>query len=194
MTNRKYLLFCDKNMLQFSNYHDILAARRMENISQPLLQSRKDGLKLMWTKSRSLLLSRMLTILCLILLVMGVIFLPSLLRGWIAYTGKSMVILTPLLAGLWGSAIPAFISLLCLNRLLSNIRQDMVFIDENVRLIRIVSWCCFIVSAVYFVFCFYYAMGVILAILMGFIGLILRVVKNVIAQAIEIKDENDLTV
>lgn len=148
----------------------------------------------MWTKSRSLFLSRILTIICLVLLLTGVVFLPYLLRGWIAYTGKSSAIFAPLLAYLWASAIPAFISLLCLNRLLGNIHHDLVFTCDNVRLIRIVSWCCFIVSAVYFVFCFYYAMGVIIAILMGFIGLILRVVKNVIAQAIEIKDENDLTV
>lgn len=148
----------------------------------------------MWTKSRSLLLSRVLTLTCLFLLLAGAISLPWLLSGYIEFTGKSPAIYGRLLYGLLGSAVPAFISLLCLHRLLGNISRNQVFIPANVRMIRIVSWCCFVVSAIYFVFCFYYVMGLIIAILMAFIGLILRVVKNVIAQAMEIKDENDLTV
>ncbi len=79
--------------------------------------------------------------------------------------------------------------------LLLRVREGKVFTRESVSLIRGISWGCYLVAAVfcglsvYFVF-----VGLMVAFVVAFLGLCLRVVKNVIEEATEIKAENDMTV
>ena len=79
--------------------------------------------------------------------------------------------------------------------LLLRVREGKVFTRESVSLIRGISWGCYLVAAVfcglsvYFVF-----VGLMVAFVAAFLGLCLRVVKNVIEEATEIKAENDMTV
>lgn len=79
--------------------------------------------------------------------------------------------------------------------LLTRVKEGKVFTAESVSLIRGISWGCYIVAgvfcglAVYFVF-----VGLMVAFVVAFLGLCLRVVKNVIEEATEIKAENDMTV
>jgi len=148
----------------------------------------------MWTKHRSILLSRIMTLLFLLILAGGCLGLPWLLRWYAGYAGKSVLALRPVMLSLWACAIPAFAALVYLAKMLRNIARDRVFVHENVRSLRVISWCCFLVAVVFFCFCFFYVLGLILSILAAFMGLILRVVKNVFEQAIAIKEENDLTV
>ena len=78
--------------------------------------------------------------------------------------------------------------------LLQRVKNGLVFTNKSVLLIRGVSWCCF---AVCFLFAFlgiYFQLSFIVAFLGVFLGVCLRVIKNVIAEAVEIKNENDLTV
>ncbi|MEL7622724.1 MAG: DUF2975 domain-containing protein [Clostridiales bacterium] len=148
----------------------------------------------MWTKSRSLALSRIMILMFLVLLIAGSLALPALLKWYVGYSGKSAAIMLPALISLWACTLPAFIALFYLGRMLKNISCEQVFIGENVRALRIISWCCFAVALVFLCFFFYYVLGLIIAILAAFMGLILRIVKNVFQQAVEIKEENDLTV
>ena len=48
----------------------------------------------------------------------------------------------------YACAVLAFTALFFLNKLLSNISRGKVFIGENVKLIRILSWCCYLVGIV----------------------------------------------
>ncbi len=78
--------------------------------------------------------------------------------------------------------------------LLFRVKKGLVFTEISVSLIRGVSWCCF---AVCFLFAFlgiYFQLSFIVAFLGVFLGVCLRIIKNVIAEATEIKNENDLTV
>ena len=148
----------------------------------------------MWNKTNSLTLSRIMIVIFLILLAAGSLGLPWLLRWYIGYAGKSTLILLPVMISLWACALPAFAALIQLGKMLKNIALERVFIQDNVSALRMISWCCFAVSLVFIVFFFYYILGLILAILAAFAGLVLRVVKNVFEQAVNIKAENDLTV
>lgn len=78
--------------------------------------------------------------------------------------------------------------------LLLRVRRELVFTDKSVALIRAVSWCCFALGAVFLGLGFYFQLSLIVAFLAVFLGLCIRVVKNVIERATEIKNENDLTV
>ncbi|MFR1758596.1 MAG: DUF2975 domain-containing protein, partial [Christensenellaceae bacterium] len=59
---------------------------------------------------------------------------------------------------------------------------------------RITSWCCFGACLICFASSFYCLPILLIAIAAGFMGLIVRIVKNVFEQAITMKDELDLTV
>lgn len=79
-------------------------------------------------------------------------------------------------------------------KLLMNVKKELVFTAQSVGLIRGVSWCCFAVCLLFCGLGFYFQLAFVVAFMAVFLGLCLRVTKNVIAQATEIKSENDLTV
>jgi hypothetical protein len=91
--------------------------------------------------------------------------------------------------------IPALAALFLLDRLLTNIRQERVFTEENVKALRAISWCCFAEAFILAAAALYFA-PILLAVsaAVAFFGLILRVVKNVIAAAVALKAENDFTI
>ena len=90
--------------------------------------------------------------------------------------------------------ILAYAALFLLYKLLCNIHKSKVFIAENVKYLRLLSWCCFIASFVCFILTFFYLPFVLLVTGTAFMALILRVVKNVFTEAIEIKQENEYTI
>ncbi|MBQ8281706.1 MAG: DUF2975 domain-containing protein [Lachnospiraceae bacterium] len=79
--------------------------------------------------------------------------------------------------------------------LLMRVRSGNVFTAKSIGLIRGVSWCCFLLAGIFCGLGFYFTMvALLLAFVAVFLGLCLRVVKNVIEEATEIKSESDLTV
>ena len=79
--------------------------------------------------------------------------------------------------------------------LLMRVRAGNVFTSESVGLIRGISWGCYIVAGVFCGLSVYFTfVALLVAFVAAFLGLCLRVVKNVIEEATEIKSENDLTV
>ncbi|NCC08693.1 MAG: DUF2975 domain-containing protein [Clostridia bacterium] len=91
-------------------------------------------------------------------------------------------------------AIPAYIAVHFLYKLLTNIEKEQVFTDENIRCLRIISWCCFAGAAVFFAGAFKAVSCILLCALAAFIGIILRVIKNVFERAVALQNENDLTI
>ena len=83
---------------------------------------------------------------------------------------------------------------LMLLKLLFNIKKGDIFITANVKYLRRISWCCFAVAAITFVGGIFYVPFGFIAIAAAFVGLMLRVVKNVMQNAVEIKTENELTI
>ena len=80
-------------------------------------------------------------------------------------------------------------------KLLLLVRRHQVFTDKAVSCLRTISWCCFIEAGLCLVtarpfFPVHYAA----AFAAGFLGLVLRVVKNVIEEAVALKAENDFTI
>lgn len=92
-------------------------------------------------------------------------------------------------------SVAGWLALWQLWRLLSNISHDQVFVPENVKAMRWVSWCCFGVMGVCVIGAgLVYPLLLLVAIASGFMGLIVRIVKNAFQQAIAMKDELDYTV
>lgn len=91
-------------------------------------------------------------------------------------------------------AAVALAALYLLNRLLANIAKQRVFVEDNIAVLRKLSWCCLLVGAICLASALYYLIFIVLAVAAAFIALIMRVVKNVFAKAVELKSENDLTI
>lgn len=88
----------------------------------------------------------------------------------------------------------AYLLLYRMNLLLKNLQKGLVFIPENTSHLRIVSWCCFAASLICLVFAFWLPTVLAVTLTAGFVGLIVRIVKNVFENAIVMKDELDFTV
>ena len=157
------------------------------------------------SKERSVFLTQLIVRACYVLLAAAVIVLPIMFNTYNA-PGKINMIseLGKYVMGPFYAMVPAgYVALVCIDKLLMNIKKDIVFDKKNVKLLRIISWSCFYAAAVCIVafvlvwLTFSYGVGIGLILLTagaGFMGLVVRVVKNVFEAAIEIKDENDLTI
>jgi hypothetical protein len=89
---------------------------------------------------------------------------------------------------------PILTALFSLDRLLSNITKGDIFTNGNIRILRVISWACFAAAIILLGGAFISVLFCIMAVLIAFIGLIVRVVKNVMAAATELKNENDFTI
>ena len=148
----------------------------------------------MWNKPRSILLSFILVRVLFLLAVASIFTLPWLVDVYINFSKKDTGISTPLLVTLYCCLVPAFGVLICLDRILLNIRKGLVFVAQNVQYLRILSWCCFAFSLICLLSGYYYVLFLLIGFAAAFFGLILRVLKNVFEQAVELKEESDFTV
>ncbi len=100
----------------------------------------------------------------------------------------------PLLITFYSCAAVGFVILFVLDRLVSNIRRGNVFVNENIRLLRIISYCCFIIAVITLIFARLRIIVFVITFAAAFIGLILRVIKNCFEEAVKLREENDFTV
>ena len=108
--------------------------------------------------------------------------------------GLAWQICTAILVGFYLCTPAVFYALWCIEKLLSNILREAVFVMDNVRFIRRIRWCCAAVSAICLVTGMVYPPLIFLAVIMAFLAMVVSVVKNVMAAAVELREENDLTV
>jgi len=150
----------------------------------------------MWDSVKSVQLSLVCTKVVIALVIACACAMPFLSKSYFGYS------LIPIEAGslfmfiaiLYACCVPAMAALICLHILLGNIKREKVFVSENVKLLRIISWCCFAAAFILMFAAWQYLLLGLTAVAIAFIGLILRVVKNVIEEAARIKAENDLTI
>lgn len=101
-----------------------------------------------------------------------------------------------------GLLIPAFYicapiaaaALYMLIAFLLNIIRERVFIKQNVMYLRLISWCCYAVAVVTFIPGVKYLPLLIISTAMVTVGTLLRVMKNMTQTAVELREENDLTI
>lgn len=155
----------------------------------------------MWNRKRSVKLSISVCLIFLGVLTAGLFFAPwfvetwfSVYRGWDKDGGAMKEMLTLFNLCFYPCAVFAYLTLYSLLRLLFNIKKDEIFIENNVKYLRRISWCCFAVALITLVGGIFYIPFCFIAVAAAFVGLMLRVVKNVMQNAVEIKSENELTI
>lgn len=152
----------------------------------------------MWTKTKSLFLSRILTFAAGGVFLILTFFVPALVKYYESASAAVGLlkgsIFIPMCVGLYTAELFGFIALLSLNRLLVNIGRENVFIKENVSCLRSISWMCMLAACSFAVMALWRIIFILPALFAAMLGLILRVLKNVFEKAVEIKSENDFTI
>ena len=152
-------------------------------------------------KKYSLNISIAIAVLLLLICVVGLCLLPNITnmlidtpdgignRDNISASGRMIVHILAYIIVLFVMAADV-----CLFFLLLRVRAGMVFTATSVSLIRCISWCCILICAAFCGLGVFFQLAFFIAFAALFLGTCLRVVKNTIEEATEIKSENDLTV
>lgn len=147
-------------------------------------------------KNESAILTSILIKIVYVLAVVCCIMAPYMVQHYdnmIIAKGEPSVF-APLLVTLYCAVPAAVIALICLDLLLKNIINNQPFVSKNVKLLKIISYCCFAEALVFVYFTTLKPFALIIVIACAFMGLILRVIKNVFEHAVEIREENDFTI
>ena len=153
---------------------------------------------------KSTTLCQVIIRICYVLLLGAVIAFPFLMKikdgepfYFVMIAGHGKYLIYPFYA-----VVPAgYAALICLDRIMSNILKDIVFDKRNIKLLDIITICCVYASLVglvsYIIIALTYkSIETVILLSMGeaFVALVIRVVRNVLNKAIEIKEDNDLVV
>lgn len=153
----------------------------------------------MWSDNKSLVLSKIFVGLFMALLVGSIIFLPSIYGRYLyiataALSTEFQVQVIFFRITVYAGAMPAGAILLLLHNLLNRIGKAELFTKKNVDCLRHISWCCFIGALICLVSALYWLPWGAVGVAAAFMGLIVRVLKNVVSKAVSLQDDADLTV
>lgn len=148
-----------------------------------------------WNNERSIALTKFFILLFTVIYILVLIFCPRMAREFVCYSfyarGKDFALF---MVTTYTCAVPIGIILYNLYRMISRIGEEEIFSNVNIRCLRLISWMCFAVAAICLISTVYYIFFLIIAACAAFMGLLIRVIKNVFVKAREIKDENDYTI
>lgn len=149
----------------------------------------------MWNGKKSISLSKFCVLIFMVMLIGTDLSAPWIVQRFLVFSRADLVGTKAFfLTTIYFGSVPAAVLLFCLYRLLYRIEIEQIFITSNVECLRRISWSCFAGSVICLVSVSYYFPWIFVAVAAAFMGLIVRVVKNIVAQAVELKNEVDFTV
>lgn len=131
-----------------------------------------------------------------IALLVGVLIftLPAIMDWYIQFKTMTPTEQTAVTIAFYCCVLVIGFALWNVDRLLTAILAEQVFIRDNVRRIRRIQWCCGGVSMICVPASFAYLPLIFLVIIMAFLSLTVSVVASVMDAAVAIREENDLTI
>lgn len=149
------------------------------------------------TKGLDSLKLSMILVYMLILMLMAGLFIVPLIAKWecgLLLGRGSTAVFVHACVMLYISTVLGIAAANALRILLGNIIKDKIFISDNTKCLRIISWCCIFVGVDFIAFSVWDPAFGLASFFAFFMGVIMRVLKNVFEKAVEIKSENDFTV
>lgn len=149
----------------------------------------------MWSDQKSVLLSQIGVLFFAGVLLVVAFSAPWLVRWLIDFSradlqGTEVLFFVTIYIGF----VPAAVLLYSLFRLLRRVTAKQMFLSENVKHLRHISWSCFLGAAVSLLSTLYYLPWLLVALPAVFAGLIVRVIRNVVALGVELQNEADHTI
>ena len=140
----------------------------------------------MWDHSKSLLLTAWWMRIALVVWCVLAVAVPVLC--WMQRLPRDMALLFGVLF------VPVLLAFYGLYKMLHNIQQGNIFSAENTASLRLVSWACFFAAVFLLVSAIRWPILIAASGVIGFLGLFVRVIKNMLSEAIVLKEENDFTI
>mgnify|MGYP004502588473 FL=1 len=148
----------------------------------------------MTKEKRSIAITSVLIKIAIVLCTAALFLMPYAAKMYEQISFQRDNVTVPLLITFYVCAAFGFVILFVLNKLIKNIGSEKVFINENVKLLKILSYCCFAIAVVTLIFARFRILVFVITFAAAFIGLILRVIKNCFTEAIRLREENDFTI
>lgn len=148
----------------------------------------------MTKEKRSIAITSVLIKVAIVLCAAALFLMPYAAKMYEQISFQRDNVTVPLLITFYVCAAFGFVILFVLNKLIKNIGSEKVFINENVKLLKILSYCCFAIAVVTLIFARFRILVFVITFAAAFIGLILRVIKNCFTEAIRLREENDFTI
>ena len=149
----------------------------------------------MWDGDKSVGLSQLCLLLFAAVLLAVVVFAPWIVAWFIRFSRADIAGTEKLfLATIYVGAVPAVLLWHSLFSLLGRVAKRQMFVAENVSSLRRISWACMAGAGICILSAGYYIPWLMVAIPALFVGLIVRVVKNVFALGVALQADADLTV
>ena len=101
---------------------------------------------------------------------------------------------TALLIAFYICAVITLLALWNMDGLLRSILREQIFTEKNVRHISTVRWCCAAISLICIPAAVFYMPLIFMVVIMAFLALIVTVLVRVMRAAVELREENDLTI
>jgi intracellular septation protein A len=101
---------------------------------------------------------------------------------------------TGILVAAYAMLVTAFAAVGFMLAILRTVLKNQIFSQTALRVLDCLTVCCFVEGALLCYVGIYFQVALCLAIAALYLGVSLRVIKNVIAEAMRYKEENDLTV
>lgn len=148
-----------------------------------------------WNNERSMQLTKLCIAVFALVYAAVLAGCPWLVKKFVTYNFSARGInASCFMATVYFCAVPLGAILWNLYRLVVRIEGEEIFTEDNIKSLRLMSWMCFVVAVICLISISYYGFYLIFAACAVFMGLLLRVLKNVFVRAKEIKEENDYTV
>lgn len=138
--------------------------------------------------------SAALTIIILLALTVIAVAIPGATGRYLAYKGMGTEHRTLIIILLYVSDAVAYVADIALFMLLRDVKAGEVFSAKSVSKLTVLSACCFAEAVCYAALACIFIFSSAIAFAAVFMGAILSVVRDVIAKAAEIKEENDGTI
>ena len=129
-----------------------------------------------------------------LLLACLLVALPFLLRWYATVRPLTASASNAILIAFYACAMVTAVALYHMDSLLRAILAGQIFIRKNVRRIRLIRWCCACISLICLPAAIFYLPLVFMVLIMAFLSLVITVLVRVMAAAVEIREENDLTI
>ncbi len=147
-----------------------------------------------WNKDKSITLTMVCIAVFAAVMAVCLVFGGRIVSAFGAVRGFSEANIRRMMVTCYVSALPAGTVLWKMWKVLGRIKTGEVFLEENAKDLRLVSWACGAETLICLVSCLYYRPFVLVAVAAAFMMLIVRIVKNIIQQAVSMKSELDLTI
>ena len=142
----------------------------------------------MQNEKKSIFVSILLVKILFVCLLAAPFLLPFFIGWYVSLSADLQDVYWPAMIIAYLCLVPAGIAIICMDHLLLNIRKKMVFVKKNADYLYTISWCAYAVCLLFLVMGFWRPLAFVVSFAAFFIGVVLRVVKNVFRQAIAIRE------